>query len=153
MNAIRERVASAGSLIWHMPGRAWAGALAAAPWRQWAQALAAFTFTGLLLANMLIIWRGGWGPATETQRLELLGQMSIVLGVLIMLCLLAITDLAVNLSASRSGLNLSAGADDHQGPEQVAKVTTTTTVTAAAPVAPSPSSDPGDLPADQQVPR
>lgn len=100
-----------------MPGRIWTAALRAAPFRQWAQAGAAFAFSQMLLWTLYVVWRGGWSPESETQRLDILGRATLLLTGLILLCLLAITDLAMSFRASRSGLEANVGADDHAGPD------------------------------------
>lgn len=118
------------SQLWHLPGTVWRALLAAAPWRHWVQAIGAMTFTLAMLAVVLIAWRGGWPAGTEEQRLTILGHANIIFGLLTGLNVLALTDLAINLRASKTGIDLSAAADDHQGPKPLAEITTTTTVTA-----------------------
>lgn len=92
--------------------RVWKALLDAAPFRQWAQVAGAAVLTVAYCANTWIVWRGGWSVDTEAQRLELLGWNSLILGGLILINLLAITDLAVNLNASRKGVHFSASADE-----------------------------------------
>lgn len=114
------------SLIWHMPGRVWAGMLAAAPVTVWQRFGGAVMVTVGVGALIWIIWRGPWSPAVEGDRLDWLGLYGVLLILALIVCIVALFDFRLNFKASRTGIEANmAGEDD---PPPLATVTTTTTV-------------------------
>ena len=116
------------SLLWHMPGRLWAGMLAAAPARSWAQVGAAMTLTLVFVGFGVVIWLGPWPLSMAPKQLELLGRGMLIAGFLVLVALICITGLTLNLNVGRDGLKADIDRDDAPAPTPAA-VTETTTIT------------------------
>lgn len=99
-------------LLWHTPGRIWAGMAAAAPARHWAQVGAAMTLTLVLVGYGAIIWKGPWPEAMAGKQLDLLGQGQLIAGFLVLVALICITGLTLNLNVSKQGLTADLERDD-----------------------------------------
>lgn len=116
--------------IWHAPGRAWAGALKAAPITIWFRFGAVMIVTGIVGGLIWIFWRGPWSASVERSRLDWLGWNSMAGWFVIVICIVALMDFRLNFRASRSGIEANmAGEHDDPPPLQVQTTTTTTTVT------------------------
>lgn len=113
------------SLIWHMPGRIWAGMMAAAPVTVWQRFGGAVVVTLGVAALILIIWRGPWPSSLAAARLDWLGLYGVLLILTLIVCIVALFDFRLAFKASRTGIEASMAGDDH---EPIATVTTTTTV-------------------------
>lgn len=133
--------------VWHAPGRAWAGALKAAPITLWWRFGAVMIVTGIVGGLILIFWKGPWSAAVERARLDWLGWNSMAGWFVIVICIVALMDFRLNFRASRAGVEANM-AGDHDDAPPLAQVTTTTTVT-GAPAAPP--ADTGELPPEQRV--
>jgi hypothetical protein len=115
------------SLIWHAPGRMWAGMLRAgslATWMQWGAGVSA---TAIAIGFMLIIWRGPWPDSAASQRLDLLGQGQLMAWVTILVALAAIAGLRLAFSANKDGFRGGVERDDDDAPPSVKVETVTTT--------------------------
>ena len=115
------------SLIWHMPGRIWAGMMAAAPVTVWQRFGGAVVVTLGVAGLILIIWRGPWPLALAAARLDWLGLYGVLLILTLIVCIVALFDFRLSFRASRSGIEANMAGDDHETPP-LATVTTTTTV-------------------------
>lgn len=104
------------SILWHIPGRLWAGMMAAAPARNWAQIGAAMTLTLVLVGYGVVIWRGPWPKATAGKQLDLLGQGQLIAGFLVLVALICITGLTLNLNVGKDGLAADLERDDGAPP-------------------------------------
>jgi hypothetical protein len=106
------------SLLWHAPGRTWAGMMAANPsaLKIWLQAGAQVAMTIFAAAIVGIVWVGPWSGNVEAKRLD--GLVWIALGCLVIIMVYAVAITATNLSlhAGKDGLNLGIGQDDEAGP-------------------------------------
>jgi hypothetical protein len=119
--------------LWHIPGRIWAGMMAAAPARNWAQVGAAMVLTLVLIGYGVVIWKGPWPMAQAGKQLELLGQGQLMAGFLVLVAVVCITGLTLNLNVSKEGLKADLERDDPPPPAPAAATTTTTTTTEILP--------------------
>lgn len=153
-----DRILAVLRKLWHIPGRAWAGMMAAnlQALRIWLQAAGQFAMTIFAAGVVLIIWLGPWTDAVELKRID--GVVWIALGCLIIVAIYAVamTLTNLNLHAGRDGLNIGIGQDDDASAPQAVRTTTTTEVIPGG-AAPSPASaapakplGPGELPLDQR---
>lgn len=116
------------SILWHAPGRTWAGMMRAGSLATWAQIGAGLAGTAIFIGYGLVIWKGPWPDAQSGKQLDLLGQGQLIAGVLIFLSLAAIAGLKLAVNAGKDGFHASAERDDE--PASPVVVTTTTTVEA-----------------------
>ena len=126
-----DRVKTWPSLIWHAPGRMWAGMLRAgslATWMQWGAGVSA---TVIAIGFMFIIWQGPWPESAASKRLDLLGQGQLMAWVTILVALAAIAGLRLAFSANKDGFRGGVEKDDDDAP--TVKVETVTTVTESKP--------------------
>lgn len=114
------------STVWHMPGGAWRGAIAAGPLRLWLQFGAALVMTGMLALVAVILWLGPWSGEVELKRVDAFALLSLALCFVVIVCIVGLMDLRLNFSASKDGLRADMG-DAHE------VQTTTTTTTAVTP--------------------
>jgi len=117
------------SLLWHAPGRTWAGMMRAGSLATWAEIGAGIAGTVVFVGYGLVIWKGPWPAGQASKQLDLLGQGQLIAGALIFLALAAIAGLKLAVNAGKDGFHASAERDDE--PEPPAKVTTTTTTEVA----------------------
>lgn len=110
--------------LWNIPGRIWAGMIAASSARSWAQVGAAMTLTVVFVGFGLVIWKGPWPLAMAGKQLDLLGQGMLVAGFLVLVALVCITGLTLNLNVGKDGLR--ADIDRDEGPPAAPAVKTTT---------------------------
>lgn len=108
--------------IWHIPGRIWAGMMAAAPARNWAQVGAAMVLTPVLVGYGVVIWKGPWPDRLAGKQLDLLGQGQLIAGFLLLVALICITGLTLNLNVSKDGLTADLERDE---PSAASSVKTT----------------------------
>jgi hypothetical protein len=94
------------SLLWHIPGNIWRGAIAAAPLTQWWRAGAALAMSWLLLLLILIIWQGPWTLRVEGQRLDWLGYIALGTLAIVAVAIIALMDVGAKLKASRDGIEV-----------------------------------------------
>lgn len=134
------------SMLWHMPGKIWAGALKAAHVTLWWRFGAAVVVSGLVTLLIWIIWQGPWSAGVEAERLDWLGWFGVLLIVALIICVVALFDFRVSLQASRAGLSLTADGHDDDAPKVEVETVTKIKTPAAAP-------DDGELPPDQRVQR
>lgn len=115
------------SVLWHAPGRTWAGMMRAGSLATWAQIGAGIALTLFTAGVVAILWRGPWTVAVETQRVN--GLTWIALGSLfvVLSALVAIAGLRLGLNAGKDGLRASIERDDD------AQTVTTTTTTQVKP--------------------
>lgn len=116
-----------GDLIWHIPGRMWAGMLRAgslATWMQWGAGVAASL---IAVGFMLIIWLGPWPESVASKRLDLLGQGQLAAWATVLVALAAIAGLRLAFSGGKDGFRAGVERDDDDPPKVT--VTTETTVT------------------------
>lgn len=105
------------SLIWHMPGRAWRGALRAAPLRVWAMIFAGPALTVAASGLTLIVWRGPWPAELAGKQLDFLGWTLLAVVALIGVIVAALAAVKVK-GAGPGGLSLEIdGGDEPQTPE------------------------------------
>ena len=121
--------------------RIWAGLLTAAPPRFWAQIGAAMALTLFAGGLVLIIWKGPWTLAVEAARLDALAKIALALLGLILVALVAITELRVGISGGKDGFKADVEKDDGEG-KPVATVITTTTTEIEAPASPAKETKP-----------
>ena len=107
------------SLVWHIPGRIWAGMMAAGSLSLWLTAGAGMAWT-LLTAGLVLLFR----PILTAEE-----AFWIIMGALgiVFLAIGAMAGQEISLGVSRQGLNLNVGRDE---PPRV-EIATKTTVTAA----------------------
>lgn len=122
------------SLVWHIPGRIWAGMMAAGSLSLWLTAGAGMAWT-LLTAGLVLLFRPILGA--EEAFWIIMGALGIVF-----LAIGAMAGQEISLGVSRQGLNLNVGRDEAPKVE----IATKTTVTAAPALG-----DDGELPPDQRV--
>lgn len=131
------------AILWHMPGRIWAGMMAVVivAARFWAQVGAAMALTIVFVGYGVVIWKGPWPVDRAQQQLDLLGQGHLLAGFLVLVALVCITGIRVGFDASRQGIRANIDRDDDDEPPVAPKVITTTTteVTPAVPAAPKPT--------------
>jgi hypothetical protein len=117
-------------LIWHAPGRTWAGMIAAAPVATWFTAGAGIAWTMVTIAFVWLF------------RELLTGDQAFWIIVMSqLLTALAIGALAgreITANVGKGGLQLNIGKDDDE-PAHLAQVTTTTTVTSPPTPTPAPA--------------
>lgn len=104
------------SLLWHIPGRIWAGMIRAAPVNTWLTAGAGMAWT-LVSGGLVWFFRDRLGPEHAFWIVES------ALGI-VFVAILAQTGTELGISANRQGFSANVGRDV----EPVATVTTTTTV-------------------------
>lgn len=136
-----ERLAS---MLWHMPGRIWAGMMAVTvpAAKFWSQVGAAQAWTLVFIGYGLVIWKGPWPARLAEKQLDLLGQGHLFAGFIVLVVIVCLTDTRVNFSAGREGVRGAVDSDDARQPAAV--VTTRTEVhtpPAATPTTP-PATDP-----------
>ena len=90
--------------LWNIPGRIWAGMMAAASARHWAQVGAAMTLTLVFVGYGVAIWKGPWPKGMTGRQLDLLGQGQLIAGFLVLVALICITGLTLNLNVGKEGL-------------------------------------------------
>lgn len=118
------------SLIWHMPGRVWAGMLRAAPMPLWWRAGAAVVLTGIFAGVIAIFWRAKfWPPEAWELRGNWLGYMGLSAAFTLLISIVALMDLRLNFRASRTGIEANMAGDD-EAPLPPLTVTPATTVEA-----------------------
>ena len=103
------------STLWSLPGRIWAGMMAAASARSWAQVGAAMAMTLVLTGYGVVIWKGPWPEVVASKQLDLLGQGQLIAGFLVLVALICITGLTLNLNVGKEGLTADLDRD-HGGP-------------------------------------
>lgn len=130
--------ARAASLIWHMPGRAWAGALKAAGLPLWWRFGAAVMVSLMIWALIWIVWQGPWPDAAWSKRLDWLGWYGMAAWFALIICVVALFDFRLNFRASRQGIEANMAGDDDPAPPPVTVETTTTTTVAQPTAAPTP---------------
>lgn len=140
---------SALALLWHVPGRAWAAALKAAPLRQWWQAGGQMAMTVFAGAVVAILWLGPWSLAVEGKRVDWLGVVAVSALFIVLVYGVAMNDLRLNMRAGRGGIEANMSGEDDPAPPPVT-VETRTTTTVAQPVA---SAAPDDDPTQYGGPR
>lgn len=113
--------------LWHMPGRAWRGALRAAPLRVWAMIGAAPALTLAAVGQTFIVWRGPWPESLARQQLEIIGWAHLIVLTLIGVIIAALAAVRVK-AAGPGGLSLELEGDDDGAPQTV-KTTIETEVT------------------------
>lgn len=124
--------ASVASQLWHIPGRAWAAALKAAPMRQWWQAGGQVAMTLFAAGVVAILWLGPWTEAVEGKRVDWLGTVAVGALFIVLVYGVAMNDLRLNMRAGRGGIEANmSGEDDPPSPLTV-ETTTTTTVAKAS---------------------
>lgn len=115
------------SLVWHAPGRMWAGMLRAgslATWMQWGAGVSA---TLVAVGIVLILWLGPWPDTSAAQRLALLGQGQIMAWVTVLVALAAIAGLRLAFSGNKDGFKAGVERDDDDDAPTVKVETVTTT--------------------------
>lgn len=100
------------SLLWHVPGNAWRGALAGAPLTQWWRAGAGIAMTAMAVLLIWIIWKGPWDRSVEADRLNWLGYMAMGTLFIVGVAIVALMDVRVAFRASRQGLDANIAGDD-----------------------------------------
>jgi hypothetical protein len=114
-------------LMWHSPGKLWAGMLKAGSLATWMQFGAGVAATSVAVGIALIVWLGPWPDSAAGQRLELLGQGQIMAWVTILVALAAIAGLRLAFSGGKDGFRAGVERDDDDGPPTVKVETVTTT--------------------------
>lgn len=117
------------SLIWHAPGRAWAGMMSAplSPLKVWAQIGAAVVFTVVMAGYGLVVWLGPWDAAYQGKQLDILGQGMFAAAFLVLVAILALTGMGLMLKAGKSGVEASFDRDDDLPPTTTVQTTVTVT--------------------------
>ena len=113
------------SLIWHIPGRVWAGMMQAAPVTVWQRFGGAVVVTAGVAGLILIIWKGPWSLTVEGARLDWLGLFGVMLIVALIVCIVALFDFRLSFRASRTGIEANMAGDD--GPPPLATTMETPT--------------------------
>lgn len=106
-----------GSLLWHAPGRTWAGMMKAgslATWMQWGAGVSA---SAIAIGFMLIIWLGPWPESAASKRLDLLGQGQIMAWITVLVALAAIAGLRLAFSGGKDGFRAGVERDDDDPPK------------------------------------
>jgi hypothetical protein len=114
-------------LIWHAPGKLWAGMLRAgslATWMQWGAGVSA---TLGMLGYGWVIWKGPWPASAAGKQLELLGQGQMIFGIVVLVALAAIAGLRLAFSGGKDGFRAGVERDDDDSPPTVKVETVTTT--------------------------
>lgn len=124
-NAVVEWMRGTSSLLWHSPGRAWAGMMAAGELSLWLTAGAAMAWT-IMSAALVWLFKD---RLTSDDAVKLILTADALVGVAI----LAITGREISLSVTKGGLQADIGKDDGVPAARVTTTTTTTTAAAAAP--------------------
>jgi hypothetical protein len=117
-----------GSLLWHAPGRTWAGMMKAgslATWMQWGAGVSA---SAIAIGFMLIIWLGPWPESAASKRLDLLGQGQLMAWITVLVALAAIAGLRLAFSGGKDGFRAGVERDDDDPPAVKVETVTTTTV-------------------------
>jgi hypothetical protein len=96
------------SLLWHAPGRTWAGMMKAAPLTTWLTAGAAMAWT-LMTAWLVVIFK----PELRTDQAFWIIESA--LGI-VFVAILAQTGQEISVSLSRKGLNANVGKDPPLAP-------------------------------------
>lgn len=98
------------AFLFHFPGRAWRGALAAGSLRLWLRFGAGVVFSVWAVGLVAIVWLGVWPADLAGQRLAILGWA--LWGVLILLAMLLVSLTGISVKASGpggSGIELNRG--------------------------------------------
>jgi hypothetical protein len=106
-----------GSLLWHAPGRTWAGMMKAgslATWMQWGAGVSA---SAIAIGFMLIIWLGPWPESAAGKRLDLLGQGQLMAWITVLVALAAIAGLRLAFSGGKDGFRAGVERDDDDPPK------------------------------------
>lgn len=114
-------------LIWHSPGKLWAGMMRAgslATWMQWGAGVSA---TLGMLGYGWVIWKGPWPVGSAEKQLDLLGQGQLIFGIVVLVALAAIAGLRLAFSGGKDGFRAGVERDDDDTPPKVTVETTTTT--------------------------
>ena len=119
-----------GNMLWHAPGRTWAGMMKAASLATWMQWGAGVSATLGMLAYGWVIWRGPWPTSAAEKQLELLGQGQLIFGVVVLVALAAIAGLRLAFSGGKDGFRAGVERDDDDAPAVKVETVTTTEVTA-----------------------
>lgn len=117
--------------LWHIPGRAWTAALAAAPLRQWWQAGGQMAMTLFAAGVVCILWLGPWTLAVEGKRIDWLGGVAIFALFIVLVYGVAMNDLRLNMRAGRGGIEANMSGEDESPPPLTVETKTTTTVAQA----------------------
>lgn len=138
------------SLIWHMPGRAWAG-LAAASGRIWAAMMAAGTLSLWLTAGAAMAWTlmSGWLVVFFRAVLGTDEAFWIIMAslLLVLVSLIALTATELSLRIGKEGIALGLGRDEPPPVGLTVKTETTVTPTGGAATA----DDGGELPVSERI--
>lgn len=86
--------------------------LAAAPVRLWAQVGAGMALTLFAAGVVVILWLGPWSLDVERDRVKALATICLAVLFLVMVALVAITELKVGFSAGRAGFKADVERDD-----------------------------------------
>jgi membrane protein implicated in regulation of membrane protease activity len=102
-----------------------------ASFRLWAQAGAAVI--GMLFAagGLWVLWKGPWTLAVEVNRVDSIFYLAIGGLIIALVAVVALTEIKLNLKASKEGLTADLERDDEPAAAKV-ETTTTTTVTPGA---------------------
>lgn len=114
-------------LIWHSPGKLWAGMLRAGSLATWMQWGAGVSGTLGMLAYGWVIWKGPWPQSEAGKQLDLLGQGQLIFGIVVLVALAAIAGLKLAFSGGKDGFKAGVERDDDAPPPKVTVETTTTT--------------------------
>lgn len=88
-----------------------------------AQIGGAMALTFVFVGFAIVIWKGPWLTEHQPQQLELLGWGMLASAFLILVALVAITEIALNLKAGKSGIE--ARMDQDQSPDEERTTVTT----------------------------
>lgn len=114
-----------GSLLWHAPGRTWAGMMKAASLATWMQWGAGVSATVGMLAYGWVIWKGPWPESAAEKQLDLLGQGQLIFGIVVLVALAAIAGLRLAFSGGKDGFRAGVERDDDDQTVKVETVTAT----------------------------
>lgn len=117
-----------GSLLWHAPGRTWAGMMKAASLATWMQWGAGVSATLAMLGYGWVIWKGPWPEEAWSKQLDLLGQGQLIFGIVVLVALAAIAGLRLAFSGGKDGFRAGVERDDDDPPAVKVETVTTTTV-------------------------